>query len=74
MDNFQKFEGIDYSNNFAKKINSMHQLVARNLKEMITSDNLNIFDIGGGPGIGASIIDRLDRNVRVINIEPSKNI
>lgn len=74
MDNFQKFEGIDYANNFAKKINSMHQLVARNLKEMITSDNLNIVDIGGGPGIGASIIDRLDRNVRVINIEPSKNI
>jgi hypothetical protein len=74
MENFKKFEGIDYSNNFAKKINSMHQLVAKNLKEIITSDNLNIFDIGGGPGIGASIIDRFDRNVRVINIEPSRNI
>src|SRR5690554_1570584 len=74
MENFQKFEGIDYANNFAKKINSMHQLVAKNLSEIIKSDNLNIFDLGGGPGIGASIVDRLGKTVRVINIEPSVNV
>lgn len=74
MENFQKFEGIDYVNNFAKKINSMHQLVAKNLIEIIKSDDLNIFDIGGGPGIGASIIDRFGKTARVINIEPSVNI
>ncbi len=74
MENFQKFEGIDYTNNFAKKINSMHQLVAKNLKEIITSDNLNIYDIGGGPGIGASIIDKFEKKTRVMNIEPSANI
>jgi hypothetical protein len=74
MENFQKLEGIDYTNNFAKKINSMHQLVAKNLQEIIKSDNVCIFDLGGGPGIGASIIDRFEKKVRVINIEPSVNI
>lgn len=74
MENFQKFEDIDYVNNFAIKINSIHQLVSKNLQRIITSDNLNIIDIGGGPGIGAKIIDKLEKNVKVINIEPSSNI
>jgi hypothetical protein len=65
MDNFQKFEGIDYANNFAKKINSMHRLVEKHLIEIINSDHLNIIDIGGGPGIGASIIDKFEKNVSV---------
>ena len=73
MENFQKFEDIDYVNNFAIKINSIHQLVSMNLQRIITSDNLNIIDIGGGPGIGAKIIDKLEKNVKVINIEPSSN-
>lgn len=74
MENFQKFEDIDYVNNFAIKINSIHQLVSKNLQRIITFDNLNIIDIGGGPGIGAKIIDKLEKNVKVINIEPSSNI
>lgn len=73
-ENFHKFEGIDYVNNFAIKINSIHQLVSKNLRRIITSDNLNIIDIGGGPGIGAKIIDKLEKSVKVINIEPSNNI
>ncbi len=55
MENFKKFEGIGYVNNFAVKINSMHQLVAENLNELINADNLSIIDIGGGPGIVAKI-------------------
>lgn len=74
MENFQKFEGIDYVNNFAVKINSMHQLVAKHLKDIITSDNLNIIDIGGGPGIGAKIVDKYGKRVKLINVEPSNNI
>jgi len=74
MENFQKFEGIDYVNNFAIKINSMHQLVSKNLSGIITSDNLNIIDIGGGPGIGAKITDKFGKNIKMINIEPSNNI
>ncbi|WP_075602573.1 hypothetical protein [Saccharicrinis aurantiacus] len=74
MDNFQKFEGIDYVNNFAVNINSMHQLVASNLTALIDSDNLNIIDIGGGPGIGAKIIDKFGKRVKLINVEPSNNI
>ena len=45
MENYKKFEGIDYANDFAVKINSMHQLVAKNLREIISSDGLNIFAI-----------------------------
>lgn len=74
MENYKKFEGIDYANDFAVKINSMHQLVAKNLREIISSDGLNIFDIGGGPGIGATIIDKIGKRVKVTNIEPSNNI
>lgn len=74
MGNFQKFEGIDYVNNFAKKINSMHQLVAKNLNKIITNNNLKIIDIGGGPGIGAKIIDKLGKSAILINAEPSNNI
>lgn len=74
MGNFQKFEGVDYVNNFAIKINSMHRLVAKSLSTIISSDNLNIIDIGGGPGIGASIIDKFGKRHQVLNIEPSNNI
>ena len=74
MENFQKFEGIDYVNNFAMTNNSIHQLVAKNLIGIIISDNLNIIDIGGGPGLVAKIIDKIGKSVKVINIEPSNNI
>jgi len=74
MENFKKFESIDYINNLAININSMHQLVAKNLTGIIISDNLNIIDIGGGPGLVAKIIDKIGKSVKVINIEPSNNI
>lgn len=74
MENYQKFEGIDYANDFAVKINSMHQLVEKNLSVFINSDNLNVIDIGGGPGIGAKITDKFGRKVKLINVEPSNNI
>jgi len=74
MENFQKFEGIDYVNNFAVKINSMHQLVEKNLRKLIISDNLNIIDLGGGPGIGAKIADKFGKKVKLLNVEPSNNI
>jgi len=74
MENFQKFEGIDYVNNFAVRINSMHQLVEKNLSGLINSDNLKIIDIGGGPGIGAKITDKFGKRVKLLNVEPSNNI
>ncbi|MFA8451941.1 MAG: hypothetical protein ACEPOW_14695 [Bacteroidales bacterium] len=74
MESFQKFEGIDYVNNFAVKINSMHQLVAKNLDEIIPNNSINVIDIGGGPGIGAIIIDRLGKSAKMVNVEPSNNI
>ncbi len=74
MENFKKFEGIDYINNLATNINSMHQLVAKNLTGIIISDNLNIIDIGGGPGLVAKKIDEIGKSVKVLNIEPSNNI
>lgn len=73
METFHKFEGIDYVNNFAKKINSVHQLVTDNLKGFI-KPNMFIIDLGGGPGIGAKIIDGFGKKVQVLNIEPSNNV
>ncbi|MDA3892165.1 MAG: hypothetical protein PF517_10930 [Salinivirgaceae bacterium] len=72
MENFQKFEGIDYVNNFAKRINSVHQLVSNNLQKFL-SNNAKVIDLGGGPGVGASIIDKLGIKAQVLNIEPSNN-
>lgn len=74
MENFKKFEAVDYTNDFAVKINAMHKLVAKNLTRFIDSDGLTITDIGGGPGVGAALIDKIGKNVRVINIEPSNNV
>jgi hypothetical protein len=73
METFHKFEGIDYVNNFAKRINSVHQLVADNLEGFI-KPNMFIIDLGGGPGIGAKIIDGFGKQVHVLNIEPSNNV
>ena len=73
METFHKFEGIDYVNNFAKRINSVHQLVTDNLEGFI-KQNMFIIDLGGGPGIGAKIIDGFGKKVQVLNIEPSNNV
>jgi hypothetical protein len=73
METFHKFEGIDYVNNFAKRINSVHQLVIDNLEGFI-KQNMFIIDLGGGPGIGAKIIDGFGKKVQVLNIEPSNNV
>lgn len=73
MNDFIKFEGIDYTNNFAKKINSVHQLVSKNIRQFL-SNGKNVIDIGGGPAVGAKIIDDLSIKTNVLNLEPSANV
>lgn len=73
MDSITKFDGIDYTNTFAKKIHVMHELVKNVLSGQLSKGD-DIIDIGGGPGIGARIIDGLGMEATVINIEPSTTI
>ncbi len=54
MDSITKFDGIDYANTFAKKINVMHKLVKSVLHGQL-SEGDDIIDIGGGPGMGAGL-------------------
>ncbi|MCE8427826.1 MAG: hypothetical protein J5U19_05480, partial [Candidatus Methanoperedens sp.] len=69
MDSITKFNGIDYANTFAKRISVMHELV-KNFISCILNKGDVIIDIGGGPGIGAKIIETLGIEATVINIEP----
>jgi hypothetical protein len=71
--NTTKFEGVNYINTFAKRISVMHELVKEVLSTSICAGN-NIIDIGGGPGMGAKIIDELGIKVNLTNIEPSSTI
>lgn len=73
MDSITKFDGIDYTNTFAKKISVMHELVKNVLSGQLSTGD-NIIDIGGGPGMGARIIDGLGMEATVTNIEPSTTI
>lgn len=73
MNNITKFEGIDYTNTFAKKISDMHELVKIVLLGQLSKGD-HIIDIGGGPGIGARIIDEMGIQATVTNIEPSTTI
>lgn len=73
MDSITKFNGIDYANTFAKRISVMHELVKDVLPGQLNKGDC-IIDIGGGPGIGAKIIDELGIEATVINIEPSTTI
>lgn len=73
MDTFKKFDGIDYVNTFAKRISIMHELVKDVLSDHIRKGD-EIIDIGGGPGMGARIIDELGIKATVTNIEPSATI
>ncbi len=73
MNVFTKFDGIDYKNTFAKRISIMHTLVKDVLSSQLAEGYL-IIDIGGGPGMGARIIDELGIETTVINIEPSTTI
>jgi len=73
MDSITKFNGIDYANTFAKRISVMHGLVKNVLSGQLSKGN-NIIDIGGGPGIGAKMIDGLGIEATVTNIEPSTTI
>jgi predicted ATP-dependent serine protease len=73
MDSITKFNGIDYANTFAKRISVMHELVKDVLSGHLNKGNV-IIDIGGGPGIGAKIIEDLGIEATVINIEPSTTI
>ncbi len=73
MDNIRKFEGMDYLKTFARRINVMHELVKNVLSCQISKGD-EIIDIGGGPGMGARIIEELGIEATVINIEPSTTI
>jgi len=73
MDSITKFNGIDYANTFAKRISVMHELVKNVLSSHLNKDDV-VIDIGGGPGIGAKIIEDLGIEATVINIEPSTTI
>ncbi len=72
MQSFQKFEDIDYANSFVKRINSVHQLVLKHLKELVF-ENMSIIDLGGGPGVGAKLVDAFGKKLRIVNVEPSEN-
>ena len=73
MDNITKFDAIDYTNTFSKRISVMYELVENILSEYIGNGD-SILDIGGGPGISAKMIEKLGTKVKVINIEPSTTI
>jgi hypothetical protein len=73
MDSITKFNGIDYASTFAKRIGVMHELVKNVLSSHLKRGDV-IIDIGGGPGIGAKIIDDLGIAATLINIEPANTI
>jgi len=73
MDSINKFDDTDYANNFAKKINVMHELVKSVLPGQIGEGD-NIIDLGGGPGMGARMIEELGLKATLINIDPSTTI
>jgi len=73
MDNITKFNGVDYTNTFAARIGVMHELVKEVLSKQISNWD-HVIDIGGGPGMGARIIDSLGIMASVTNIEPSTTI
>ena len=73
MDSITKFNDIDYANTFAKRISVMHELVRSVLPGHLNNGDC-VIDLGGGPGIGAKIIDGLGIEAMVINIEPSETV
>ena len=73
MDNITKFNGVDYTNTFAARIGVMHELVKEVLSKQISNGDY-VIGIGGGPGMGARIIDSLGITAYVTNIEPSTTI
>ena len=73
MDNITKFDGLDYNNTFASKIKVMHTLIKDIMSDQLC-DGDTIIDMGGGPGIGAKLIDELGIKATVTNIEPSTMI
>lgn len=73
MDNITKFNGMDYTNTFATRIGVMHDLVKEVLSTQISNGD-SVIDVGGGPGMGARIIDSLGIMASVVNIEPSTTI
>lgn len=73
MDNSRKFDGVDYKNTFAQSISTMYELVREVLSAQICNGD-HILDIGGGPGMGARIIDEMGIKAIVTNIEPSTTI
>ncbi len=73
METFKKFDGIDYANTFARRISVMHELVKEILILHLRKMD-EIIDIGGGPGMGARIIDEIGIEATVVNIEPSTTI
>ena len=73
MNNITKFNGVDYTNTFAARISVMHELVKEVLSTQISNGD-RVIDMGGGPGMGARIIESLGITASVANIEPSTTI
>lgn len=65
-----KFDNMNYEKSFAKRLGTMHRLVSQALNVALEKSK-KIIDIGGGSGIGASLVNELDPTAKVLNIEPA---
>jgi len=68
-----KFNKVDYANTFASQIEGIHALCKSVMISEI-SDGDRVIDLGGGPGIGASLLDELKIKATLLNLEPSEHI
>ncbi len=72
MEEYKKFNQVNYTDAFAEQIRDIHRLCQIVLKTEIL-DGSKIIDLGGGPGIAAHLIDELGIRATVLNLEPSEN-
>jgi len=70
---YSKFNKVDYSKTFARQIEEIHALCKSVMSSEI-SDGDRVIDLGGGPGIGASLLDGLQIKASLLNLEPSGHI
>ena len=70
---YEKFNTVNYKDAFARQIGDIHKLCKSVLKSEI-SDGDRIMDLGGGPGIGAHLIDELGIKAKIFNMEPSESV
>jgi len=68
-----KFNKVDYANTFARQIEEIHSL-CKSVMSFEISDGDRVIDLGGGPGIGACLLDELQIKASLLNLEPSEHI